>query len=75
MVDIAVSDGLITRSQDISRANSQQVFDQSYPKLIELLYNPLPPRMTDININTIANRFSGRNANDMADDDRESDSN
>jgi hypothetical protein len=58
LLDLALAGGKITRLVNcITVENSLAVFDYSYQKLIDELYEIKPARMYEININTIANKI------------------
>jgi hypothetical protein len=57
LVRLAITDGLITGAGEINRTNSSRIFDCVYPKLLVGLYDVMPSRPNDININTLANRL------------------
>lgn len=60
LVRLAVTDGLITGAGEINRTNSSRIFDAVYSKLLAGLYDVMPSRPNDININTLANRLGKR---------------
>ena len=60
LLDIAIHDNKITRAQDITRDNEQEVYDSAYTKLLQDLYDVYPKRPATININTIANKIKIR---------------
>jgi hypothetical protein len=58
---IAIEHGFMISTQDISKLSkgeSDIIFNASYKILLEILYdNKIPNRSTDINCNTLANKF------------------
>ena len=60
MVAIAIAGSKILSAREITAANIGTVYEYSYAKLLEELYNArnYPTRPQDININTLANRMT-----------------
>ena len=57
LIDIAVDSALIAYPSDITAANSTEIFDCTYPELIQELYGPSKQRSIDVNMYTLANRM------------------
>lgn len=61
MIQLLVADGKIRSIRDISPENAAILFDHAYPKLIASLYQGIPDRVYDINVNTVGNRINELN--------------
>lgn len=58
LVKIAIDGEKIVKQRNINASNGQEVYEYSYPILLDQLYSRCPNRVSAININTIGNRLS-----------------
>ena len=58
MIKFAIDREKIRSIKDVSRSNGQEIYEYTYEKLLQEIYDTPPPRPASININTIAKRVT-----------------